>query len=151
MRRVFFGAVFSAVFSAISASLYFTFLIVFANHQFNDLEIIYAFSNVGVFALPVAGFFGFVLGFIGAWIIPRLEFLGTKFRRLTGTAVLGAILGCLPPIIPRILLPTANEGEILGFLPCVVIGTLCASFLALLWSRSGAEEISRLSERSGAS
>jgi len=142
MRRIVFGAVFSAVFSAISASLYFTLLIVFANHQFDGLEIIYAFANVGVFALPVAGFFGFVLGFIGAWILPHLQFLRTKFRRLAGAALMGAILGCLPPIIPRILLPTANEGEILGFLPCVVIGTLCASLLALWWWRQDVVRIS---------
>ena len=137
MKRTLSGALFSAAFCAISASVYFTINAAVVTHAEASLGIVTGFVMIAEFAIPIAGTFGLVLGLFGAWLLPHLPFVTGRSSLVAAAAVVGGILGCIAPTIPRIL-PPANPGnsEILGlsFVPCVAIGILCAVTWALLFS-----------------
>ena len=89
---------------------------------------------IAAFAVPITGTHGLFLGLIGVWLLPHLPFVQTKFRFLAAAALVGGILGCIPPAVPRILPPaTPGNGEILSFVPRVAVGMLCATSWALLF------------------
>ena len=113
MKRTRAGALYSAAFCAISASIYFT-ADAYSPHSEISLGIVWSFIMIAGFAVPIAGTYGLFLGLIGTWLLPRLPFIQTKFRFVTTAALAGVILGCIPPVIPRILIP-ANPGPLASF------------------------------------
>jgi len=69
MRRALSAACFSAVCSAIGASVYYTAHIAVLTHSTNLPDVARILLNVSVFAIPIAGFWGLVLGLIGGAIL----------------------------------------------------------------------------------
>ena len=128
MKRVMWAAIYSAGFSAIGASVC---LMLWGRIIFPTE----GFIMIAPLVVVPGALFGLILGSIGGLILLHLPLSTTRTGFLTSAIILGGILGCVPPIIPRILMPSANRNEILGFLPCVIIGILCAGSWAMLWLR----------------
>ena len=140
MKRTLSAAIFSAAFCAFSSSVYFTVCGALQSHAIGIREWATGFLYISTLAALPSAAFGFVLGLVGGWILPRISFARASKTSFTfAAAVTGGILGCIPPLIPR-LLPNPNQGEIFSFVPSVLIGVLCASLWAWLFYKRGCQE-----------
>lgn len=139
MKRITWTAIYSAGFSAISVSVYITLYgavtVVSGGHQVSAKSLAEGFLMIAPLAVIPSAVFGFTLGLIGGWILSRLPIVKTSRRFVPAVAVLGGILGCAPPIIFRLLQHEPDGGTPFGFLPCILIGILCAGSWAMLWLR----------------
>jgi hypothetical protein len=136
MKRTLSAAIFSAAFCAVSSSVYFTVYGALESHAIGIRELATGLLYVSTLAALPAAVFGFLLGLVGGWILPHLPLVrATRRSFVFAAAVTGGILGCIPPLIPR-LLPNPNQGETLSFVPSVLIGVVCASLWAWVWFRN---------------
>lgn len=125
---------FSAAYSVIASSVYFTLGGAFVAHEYRLTNLAIGFVQIFLFALIPAAAFGFVLGAVGALALSALPLSNGKADALVAAAVLGAILGSVPPAIARLWRPPDN-GMMLPFVPCVVMGSTCAIAWVLLFMR----------------
>lgn len=132
MKRILSAAVFSAAFCVLSASVYFTVYFALLSHRAIGIRnLAIGFLYVSTLAALPAAAFGFVLGLLGGWILPHLPFVRqARGRLVVAAAILGGVLGCVPPVIPRIFAPPSKGDITLSFVPSVVIGIGCASLWA---------------------
>jgi len=137
MKRSLSAAIFSAAFCAVTSSVYFTVYGALESHTSGISELAKGFLYISTLAALPAAVFGFLLGLLGGWALPHLPFVGaTRGSFVFAAAFTGVLLGCIPPLIPR-LLPNPNQGQILSFVPSVLIGAACASLWAWFCIRNG--------------
>jgi hypothetical protein len=129
MKHPWRAGLFAAAFCAISAPLYFAIQFSIRGYASDVAGFVNGIAGITAFALLPSVFFGFILGIAGGALLAQLSFIKTRTALVLSAGVLGALLGCIPPVIPRLFPPT-NNGEILSFVPCVLIGTTCA----MLWT-----------------
>ena len=131
-NRVFLAAGFSSAYCVLTSSVYFTIRFALASGQSWHAHLWSTFQNVLRLALFPAAAFGFLLGGLGALIMTGLGFNG-KIQKSAAAAVLGGILGCLPPAA----WPPPQDFETpLSAFPCILIGSTCAFLWALLTVRA---------------
>lgn len=138
MKRIAWTAVYSACLSAICVSVYITFygatVVLSGGHQVSIRSLAEGFSMIVPLVVLPAAAFGLILGLLGGWIMSRVQ-IATRPKFVTVSALLGGLLGCVPPTI--LLCLSEPEGQMpFGFLPCMCIGAVCAGSWAILWSRS---------------
>ena len=139
VMRMLTGASYSAIISAVIAPVYFTACAVLTARTFSATGILNALIMIAVFAVPVASISGFFMGIVGVYLLESLSFIQTKVGFVSVSMGLGAILGSVPAVMVRLFSPL-KPVERLGFLPCVLLGILCAGTWALI-------DVSRRPER----
>jgi hypothetical protein len=136
MKRITWIAVYSAGFSVISVSLYITLYgaatAISGGHHVSARSLTEGFLMIAPLGVIPAAVFGLTLGLAGGWILSCLPIQITSRRFVPAVAVLGGVLGCVPPIVFRLI---QHEDTPFGFLPCISIGILCAGSWAMLWLR----------------
>jgi len=131
MKPALSAAFFSAVFSAVVAPVYFWTYFAIQLHGIN----LFGLLLIGGIAIPISGFYGFILGLLGGCVLPRLPFLKTTYRFVVAACFLGGVMGCTPALITKLSTANLGPGERLGFAPCVLIGILSAGSWSLYWLR----------------
>ncbi len=136
MKRAFFAACFSVVFCMIGAALYYAVAFALIARHFSSRGFAGSFAVVTITALSVMGPFSFCMGFLGAWILPKLLFAARRIQFVSAAALLGGILGCAwPLLLDRDSRALTKDSLVFSWLPALLIGTSCAGLWAWFWSR----------------